>query len=84
MNEKIFNDISFRLIGYINNIIGLENLLIFNENESDKKRIMKKINIYYDFINKELQPLKEENIDILTAFSFMKGEYGRILKKAMS
>lgn len=83
MNKNNLNNIRFNVVNYITNIIGLENLLIFEEKKSEKKRIIKKIHLYYDLINKEISPLKKENISIKQAFPFLNGEYYKILKKAI-
>lgn len=81
MNEKKLNSIRFNVVKYLSNIIGLENLLIFEDNKRDKKRLLKKIKIYYNLIYKEISPLKEENINIQNVFSFLSGEYYNVLKK---
>ena len=83
MNEKKLNGIRFNVVNHINNIIGLENLLLFENNLRDKKRLLKKIKMYYNLIYKEISPLKEENINIQNVFSFLSGEYYNVLKKVI-
>ena len=83
MNEKKLNGIRFNVVKYLSNIIGLENLLLFENKKRDKKRLSKKIKIYYNLIYKEISPLKEENINIQNVFSFLSGEYNNVLKKVL-
>ena len=83
MNEKKLNGIRFNVVKYLSNIIGLENLLLLENKKRDKKRLSKKIKIYYNLIYKEISPLKEENINIQNAFSFLSGEYNNVLKKVL-
>ena len=73
--HNVMNDIS--------NIIGLNNLLILEDNQSDQKRIKKKIKLYYEFIYKECRSIIDNKEDINEISIAFEGEYLRVFKKAI-
>ena len=64
MDDKRKRSIIHNVMNDISNIIGLNNLLILEDNKSDQKRIKKKIKLYYEFIYKECRPIIDNKEDI--------------------
>ena len=83
MDDKRKRSIIHNVMNDISNIIGLNNLLILEDNKSDQKRIKKKIKLYYEFIYKECRPIIENKEDINEISTAFEGEYLRVFKNAI-
>lgn len=83
MDDKRKRSIIHNVMNDISNIIGLNNLLILEDNKSDQKRIKKKIKLYYEFIYKECRPIIDNKEDINEISTAFEGEYLRVFKKAI-
>ncbi|RGD74276.1 hypothetical protein [Anaerofustis stercorihominis] len=83
MDDKRKRSIIHNVMNDISNIIGLNNLLILEDNKSDQKRIKKKIKLYYEFIYKECKPIIDNKEDINEISTAFEGEYLRVFKKAI-
>lgn len=83
MDDKRKRSIIHNVMNDISNIIGLNNLLILEDNKSDQKRIKKKIKLYYEFIYKECRPIIDNKEDINEISTAFEGEYLRVFKNAI-
>lgn len=83
MDDRQKRNIIHNVMNDISNIIGLNNLLILEDNKSDRKRIKKKIKLYYEFIYKECRLIIDNKEDINEISTAFEGEYLRVFKNAI-